>query len=378
MIKNHDFTLGAAILSLLFAVPSGAAEALTVTSPMNFQVVQQDELGIGKISISGAADETVEEVRYRISGKPLKGKLPEDWQRAKLDPKAHSYRADLDLPAGGWYQLEISANAQGKQVATSLVEKFGVGEVFIVAGQSNAGNYGSAKTTSLSGLVASFDGKSWSLAADPLRGAGGNSGSFMPSFGDGLHAKLQVPIGILPLAAGGTSVREWLPAGTRFAQQPTTGQNVKAVGNEFEATGGLSGKLTAAIDSTGKTGFRAVLWHQGESDAGQARSGYPADRQITGAQYAGFMKLLIDSSRKHAGWDIPWITAVTTYHSEADAQDEEFRAAQQSLWKNGLAIQGPDTDELRKEYRAGVHFNEKGLKKHGELWAEHVLAWLNR
>lgn len=202
MIKNHDFTIGAAILSLLFTAWSGAAEVLSVASPMNFQVVQQDKLGIGKISISGAANESVEEVRYRISGKPLKGKVPEEWQMAKLDPKAHSYKADLDLPAGGWYHLEISANAQGKPLATTSVEKFGVGEVFIVAGQSNAGNYGSAKTTSQTGLVASFDGKSWSLAADPLKGAGGNSGSFMPSFGDALHAKLQVPIGILPLAAG--------------------------------------------------------------------------------------------------------------------------------------------------------------------------------
>ena len=81
-----------------------------------------------------------------------------------------------------------------------------------------------------------------------------------------------------------------------------------------------------------------MLWHQGESDAGQARNGYPADRQITGTQYAEFMTKLIDATRKKAGWNIPWLTAQVTFHSEKDAEDDEFRAGQKSLWTAGLPI----------------------------------------
>ena len=33
---------------------------------------------------------------------------------------------------------------------------------------------------------------------------------------------------------------------------------------------------------------------------------------------------------------------------------------------------------MRAEYRDGVHFNAKGLRRHGELWAGVVNAWLER
>ena len=120
-----------------------------------------------------------------------------------------------------------------------------------------------------------------------------------------------------------------------------------------------------------------MLWHQGESDAGQARSGYPASVQISGDQYRQFMEKLIRASRTRAGWEIPWFVAEATYHSEQDPADEEFRAAQRALWQSKIALEGPDTDALRKEYRAGVHFNAKGLQAHGHLWAAKVGVWLD-
>jgi hypothetical protein len=131
------------------------------------------------------------------------------------------------------------------------------------------------------------------------------------------------------------------------------------------------------MTALGPHGYRAILWHQGESDAGQARSGYPADRQISGRQYTDFMIGLIRASRKVAAWEIPWVVAQATYHSESDPADKEFRAAQAALWRQGLAIEGPDTDALGPEYRDGVHFNAKGLRRHGELWAEKVGDWLD-
>ena len=77
-----------------------------------------------------------------------------------------------------------------------------------------------------------------------------------------------------------------------------------------------------------------------------------------------------------AGFDVPWLTAQATYHGEGDPADDEFRAAQAAVWKAGLALEGPDTDALRAEYRDGVHFNAKGLHRHGELWAEKVAAYI--
>lgn len=352
--------------------------ALTVISPGNLQVLQRDGQGMGHITLSGRVSEAATEVRYRISGKPLEGELEDTWKIASLDSRKHTFQQDLVLPAGGWYRLELAALAAGKELAKSDVDRFGVGEVFIIAGQSNSGNYGSEKLETKSGMVASFDGKQWNPGNDPQKGAGGSGGSYMPAFGDALHARLRVPIGLVPIAQGGTSVREWLPTGIRFKEQTTTGGGVKKVGEEYESNGVLFDRLSKALKEPGKKGFRAVLWHQGESDAGQARGGYSADRQISGIQYAAFMEQLIVASRKESGWDVPWLTAVTTYHSEKDAVDEEFRAAMMSLWSRGLSFTGPDTDALRGGLRAGVHFNAKGLQMHGELWALMVAAWLGR
>ena len=75
---------------------------------------------------------------------------------------------------------------------------------------------------------------------------------------------------------------------------------------------------------------------------------------------------------------MPWFTAQTTYHNEKDTSDDEFRSAMKKLWEKGLSLEGPDTDQLRVEYRDGVHFNGKGLQKHGQLWAEKVGAWLDK
>lgn len=90
------------------------------------------------------------------------------------------------------------------------------------------------------------------------------------------------------------------------------------------------------------------------------------------------MEILIRASRARAGWEVPWCTAQVTYHSETDPADEEFRAAQKSLWDAGLAWPGPDTDALRADYRDGVHFDGRGLRRHGELWAEKVMVWVEK
>ncbi|MEY4483242.1 MAG: hypothetical protein RL693_694, partial [Verrucomicrobiota bacterium] len=223
--------------------------ALTVTSPVNLQVLQRDAQGMGHGALAGSVNEAITEVRYRISGQSLQGSLEDIWKSVKPDAIAHTFKEDLTLPAGGWYRLEVVALADGKELGKWSVDRFGVGEIFIIAGQSNSGNYGSEKLEAKSGMVASFDGRLWNPGNDPQKGAGGTGGSYMPAFGDALHARLGVPIGIVPIAQGSTSVREWLPTGIRFKEQTTTGGGVKKVGDAYESNGGLFGRLGKAMQA---------------------------------------------------------------------------------------------------------------------------------
>ncbi len=365
--------LSAALLTSALAAPP---ESLTLREPLDWQVTQRRTPTQGTVRLTGLrpADAALE---YRLLGKPLAGSLPQSWQPVPALPGQAEFSAALELPAGGWYRLELRALRQDQPIATTTVAHLGVGEVFLVAGQSNSANHGSSPQLTQTGSLASFDGQLWHLGNDPQRGASGDGGSFMPAFGDALAAKLHVPIGVIPLGVGATSVREWLPAGTPVERLTTTGAGLKArPDGSWEALGEPFARLSARLQALGPQGCRAVLWHQGESDAGQARSGYPADRQISGPDYARYMKTLVLASRQAAAWPVPWFTSQTTYHSESDPADDEFRRAQHSLWDDGLTLPGPDTDALRADFRDGVHFNPKGLLKHGQLWAEHVSTWL--
>jgi glucosylceramidase len=350
---------------------------LTVDAPRDYQVFQRRPAANGQVRFSGRIPKGADTLEARLTGPSVHGDLPGTWQPLPVDAKDGTFNATLETPSGGWYRCELRASRQGAPMGSVTIPHVAVGEVFVVAGQSNAGNHGSERQRPASDRVVAFDGARWQPANDPQPGSSGDSGSFIPAFGDALVNNLGVPVGVACIAAGGTSVREWLPKGTRMKQQPTTGAHVRAVGTgEWESTGELFDRFKARFSALGTRGFRAVLWHQGESDAGQARAGYPADRQITATQYSEFMKSLIRSARTEAGWEVPWLTAVTTYHSERDPADDEFRAAQRGLWAPGVAVEGPDTDALRAEFRDGVHFNARGLRRHGEIWAEKVAAWL--
>jgi hypothetical protein len=362
-------------LLLLFAVISkaGPAQTLTVTSPLEYQVFQRQTQTHGTLRLAGQAAPGMP-VEYHLSGSSTRGELPGDWLPISRDKTSENFDVNVPLPAGGWYHLEVRSGE-----ATATIRHVGIGEVFVIAGQSNSTNHGSEKQKPTSGEVVSFDGQAWVIADDPQPGTQDHSkgGSFAPAFGDAMYAALKVPIAIASTGQGSSSVRQWLAKGELMSKAPTILKYVEPAGEgQWKSTGKLFDGLTARLDALGPHGYRAILWHQGESDAGQARAGYPADRQITGAQYTDFMKRLIAGTRKHAGWDIPWFVAIATYHSEKDAADEEFRSAQKSLCDDRFILAGPDTDTLGKDYRAGVHFNASGLQAHGRLWAFQVIPWI--
>lgn len=360
------------------AVDQPVVTTLTLTSPSDYQVVQRRTQSSGKIVVEGSvnippksAASRPDRLQARLSGKSL----PDQWTLLPYDARVPKFRGEVEVPVGGWYRLDVRLLNGEQTVAEAVVEHVGMGEVFVIAGQSNSGNYGSEKQSTKTGLVAAFSGTNWQLAHDPQPGAGGGGGSFLPAFGDQLAERLNMPIGIVATGIGATSVREWLPRGTPIANPPTLTGNVVTVGPErWESTGNIFTGFATRMKQLGPHGFRAVLWHQGESDANQQL----ADRTLSGENYRRYLELLIRASQKEVGWNMPWFVARSSYHSESDPGSPDIRDAQKALWSSGVALEGPDTDSLRAEYRSGVHFNGAGLRKHGQLWAEKVTPWLDQ
>jgi Carbohydrate esterase, sialic acid-specific acetylesterase len=361
------------------------ALSINLTSPLDYQVAQRSTLVQGELIVAGTivseSKNTLlpDKLEVLVTGKSSFGNLPDQWQPLACDSRVAAFHGKLNLPAGGWYRLEVRAFRQGVRVADAFVEHIGVGEIFVVAGQSNSANYGEEKQATQTGLVASFDGTQWRLAKDPEPGAGGTKGSFMPPFGDEMAGHFHVPIGMVATGIGSTSVREWLPAGTRLALLPPLTRNVVTVGNgQWEASGKIFENFTARMKQLGTNGFRAVLWHQGESDAKQAE----AERTLPGGLYRQYLEQLIRDSRKTIGWDASWFVAQVSYHNPGDTASPDIRAAQKSLWDDGIALHGPDTDtltgDMREKNGLGIHMSAKGLKAHAHLWFEKVSPWLEQ
>lgn len=357
----------------------GSAPLLSVTSPLDYQVFQRRTLLNGSIHLQGRTSVRAVRVESRITGTPLAGRLSEKWQRLPLDKTSGVFQGDINTKAGGFYRVEIRAFARGRPVCGTTIPHVGVGEVFIIAGQSNATNYGEVQQTTQTGMVTTFSGDTWRLADDPQPGVQDNSkkGSFIPSFGDAIVRRYHVPVGIAAIGHGSTSVRQWLPAGAPVEVMPTMSKYVvRSPDGTLTSDGTLFDGMMKRINQFGVGGFRALLWHQGESDSHQ-----PADHEISADTYRRMMESLIRAARGQAHWNFPWFVAQATYHTPEDTSCPPIRAAQRSLWEEGIALQGPDSDTLGAPYRQnhgkGTHFSDEGLKAHGLLWADKISVYLD-
>jgi hypothetical protein len=362
--------LALVLIAAISFTPARAQDAppLTISSPLEYQVFQRSTRLHGAILVRGTALAATR-VEARVKGTSIEGPLPGRWQRLTLDQTNKQFSGQLPVIAGGFYSVEIKATNIVGQPTLLTVRNVGVGEVFVIAGQSNSTNCGEVPQTTQTGMVTSFSGTEWSLANDPQPGVQDNSrkGSFIPSFGDALYRRYHVPIGIASVGHGFTSVRQWLPADTPVHVMPTMTRYVRTdSAGTFVSDGALFAGMMLRIHQLGVHGFRALLWHQGESDSHQ-----PAEHDIDAATYRTMMVTIIHASRKQAGWDFPWFVARATHHTPDDPSCPPIRDAQRSLWQPDLAIEGPDTDTLTAPYRQnggkGTHFNDAGLKAHGLL-----------
>jgi len=252
--------------------------------------------------------------------------------RAELAVSGGVAEGSALVPEGGWYA--ITAEHEGRRLRLG---RFGVGDVFVVTGQSNAAGHGDGFVADRTGMVSVWcDPTEWRLSTKPEGLPGGmGAGSPWPILGELLHLSERVPIGFINVAVGGTSTEQWQPGGELYAglKQALAGRRV-----------------------------RAVLWHQGESD--QA-SGFTTEQTYQN------MERLINQSRQDAGWPVPWYVALVSHTPDAPQESRNHtREAQKLLYKMGLALPGPDTDTYVPEAMRydRLHFAEAGLTVHAILW----------
>src|SRR5580704_4864669 len=123
---------------------SNETAKVSLISPADFQVFQRETKAAGTIVIEGIVETSTnnavkpDKLEARFIGKSLDGGLPENWQPLPLNPHIPHFRAGLQTPAGGWYRLEVRLSGGGQVLFETAVGHVGVGEIFVIAGQSNS------------------------------------------------------------------------------------------------------------------------------------------------------------------------------------------------------------------------------------------------
>lgn len=301
------------------------ATAITISSPAAYQVFQRNGSDLADIVISGTyTGDAPSAVEARWSGGA--------WTNIAATIAGGNYAGALANQAAGQGTLEV--RDAGNVGVTASKTYVGIGDVFVVAGQSNAAgrgdNYQSYSHATLrAGLFRQDD--AWRQLADPTD-TERNLGSVWPLLATYVMAATGLPVAFVTTAKGDTELVSgtWTKPGAEYSDsvQTVTLSHINAA--------------------------RAILWHQGEGDA---------NNKISLAAYAGaFVQMLADlRADVPALANAPAVVAQIGYKSTGgvSASDlDNIRGAHVALWDSGAALPGPVIYEvdLDDDGGDGVHF----------------------
>ncbi|MFN6127435.1 MAG: GDSL-type esterase/lipase family protein [Planctomycetota bacterium] len=291
------------------------------------------------------------DIDYRIRKSHGENADEAPWQRAnnlrlsKEESTGTETRIAIPVWAGGWYIVDFRVMLDGELVGQGSSEPFGVGELFLVAGQSYATNCNDERmqVQDQQARVSAYDvtTKTWRVANDPQpTGDQSDGGSIWPVLGDLLVNTYDVPIGFANVAVGATSTDQWKTEGPLFQRLLESGLQAKD--------------------------FRAVLWQQGESDV--------LDKTPTSTYVE---RLIAMRTQADKAWGIhrPWLLAKSTLHPTVyndPIGEANIRQAIEILITQHSFGRGPDTDRLDGPNRGPMgsrrHFTGLGQRNAAAMW----------
>jgi hypothetical protein len=231
-----------------------------------FQILQQDERGLGSFAVRGRWGHPDQHGTVQLRVVAEADSTPVcAWQAARRQEGAEWERTFDAVPAGGLYRLEsrlvVDPSAPEWGVHGDTLHHWGVGDLWIIAGQSNAAGYGRGPVCDPPELGVHLlrNDERWDIAAHPLNDPTGsthpNREAANPGhspylcFARALRAALGSPIGLIQTALGGSALSAWNPA-----------ENPDAP---------LYYNLIHCVNRAGGR-VRGMVWYQGESDCNPA------------------------------------------------------------------------------------------------------------
>lgn len=312
--------------------------SITISSPVDYRVYQRNGSNQANITISGT-----------YIGSPTA--IEASWNGG-------AYTTIDDTLTGGTFSGTLSNQTAGQgtltvrfanDTSTSASKSYiGVGDIFVVAGQSNADGAGfNLQTYSHATLKASMFGNddNWKQLADPVdvntnyvdaisNWAGSTNGSVWPLLATRFLAGQNVPVAFVPTSISGSTIANWQRNNSNPGDLNT-----------------LYGSMYRRINAVG--GIKAVLFWQGEVDARNAEASAIYKNSLSAFAnnvYADFGVKVVDAQIGDSG--------------RSDAYYlNEIRLSQQSAWNDGEnVLPGPVlydvnlSDETGEGLVDGLHF----------------------
>ncbi|MCA0365408.1 MAG: sialate O-acetylesterase [Bacteroidetes bacterium] len=348
---------------------------VTILYPYERTVYQRKNDNTGKINISGNLDSYADKVEARLIPRIEGQGVATSWQIIDSQPDALSFTGTLD-GTGGWYRLEVRAVKDGVTTFSNAVERVGIGEIFVIAGQSNAqgeGEHPNAKGATDDRVNAyhseTYNVKTYLASTVPdfykyepfvqlSQNIGPGPTGFTPwaygELGDMLAKKLNVPVLFFNAGASGTSTENWVKS--------INGQDTYQLilGFKLEQYHPYLPFKKILQSFINVLGLRAVLWHQGEYDIYNTDTGYLDN-----------MKKIIQESRNNTGENIPWVISRV---SRIFNRNFPNVISGQNLVLSNVANTwpGPATDDIQPLRPDGAHFentaSEAGLSILANAW----------
>ena len=363
------------ISTTLIAFCSVASVAqISLSLPVERMIYQRNNSNQAYIHITGnfitEYDSIMAKVFPRVAGQGTEG----TWQTIDYrDDKPYFY--GKYLAHGGWYKLGVKAYLNGEVVDSTGRERVGIGEVFAIAGQSNATGttsvgYGfetiedrsnvlhyASKTNDPNALPIGFSQmnssavSSDSIFIGPFQIAPWHWGKLSEDLVD----ELNVPVLLFGAGFGGTHVNWWYQSayGIPLSNPAPNSWNQDIFRHPYGALENVLQYYSSL------TGIRAVLWHQGE-----------ADHALTTNQYKDLLEPVISKSREHIeSPSLAWVVARAAY-SQGYA-NHIITAQDQVILNDANVFGGPNTDAfVGGNYRSDdIHLDlSLGLTSHATSW----------
>lgn len=344
---------------------------LQLSHPMARLVVQRDLSGNGRLYIAGRLSSGVDRVEAQLTPVSVGQGSATSWQTVQTNP-ANGIFLGYITGTGGWYVLSVRTIVNNAVVEQTSVQPVGIGEVFVTAGQSNARGLGigdndlgtnTDRVNAIDSINHYFppNGSALTSSGDPppvpvFKALTATRRVFPMAesswgwgeLGDYIVNRYNVPVAFYVTGWDASTVENWInsangiPACNRYNCASGNWPNLQPYTN-------LKNVMQYYLSMAGA---RAVLWHQGEAEYGDATTGSIPN-------YASQLTSLIQKSRQDFGnRSLPWVVARVSYDGSVTRPDV-ITKQQQVINTAGLNVfQGPynDTIQNRNSGVNDVHF----------------------